>query len=41
MHINLEIPLKMIKFKNKSEQKRYVRIANCILALNDSNMKKS
>ena len=31
----------MIKFKNKSEQKRYVRIANCILALNDSNMQKS
>ena len=25
----------MIKFKNKSEQQRYLRVANCIMALND------
>lgn len=31
----------MIKFKNKSEQMRYLRIANCIMSLNDSNLQKS
>lgn len=29
------VPSGMIKFKNKSEQMRYTRIANCIVALND------
>ena len=40
MHINSTIPLGMIRFANKSEQKRYVRVANCILALNDTSMRK-
>ena len=31
----------MIKFKNKSQKTRYLRIAQCILLLNDSNQKKS
>jgi len=33
--------MNMIKFKNKSEQRCYVRIANCITALNDAHLKKS
>lgn len=35
MQINCQVPINMIKFKNKSEQMRYMRIATCILALND------
>ena len=40
MQIKSKIPMNMIKFKNKSEQTRYVRIANNILALNDSTVLK-
>lgn len=35
------VPSGMIKFKNKSEQTRYLRIANCIVALNDQSHQKS
>ena len=41
MIIKSKVPINMIKFKNKSEQKRYLRIAQCILVLNDSNLQKS
>ena len=41
MHINSQIPMNIMTFKNKSEQTRYMRVANCILALNDSNSSKS
>ena len=41
MHINSQIPMNIMTFKNKSEQTRYMRVANCILALNDSNASKS
>ena len=35
MQIKSHIPVKMINFKNKSELKRYMRIANCIISLNE------
>lgn len=36
-----EVPHTMIKFKNKSEQTRYIRVANCIMSLNDTSMKRT
>ena len=41
MQIKSKIPLNMIKFKNKSEKTRYVRIANGIIALNDTTLASS
>lgn len=35
LNFKAKVPQKMIKFKNKSEQQRYLRVANCIIALND------
>ena len=31
--IKNEVPTHMIKFKNKSERERYVRVVKCILSL--------
>lgn len=36
-----EVPLSMIKFKNKSEQTRYIRIANSIMSLNDTSLNRT
>ena len=38
MQIKTQIPINAIRFKNKSEQARYMRIVNCIIGLNDSNI---
>ena len=41
MLIKAYVPINMIQFKNKSEQMRYMRIARCILQLNDTSSQKS
>ena len=38
MLIKTQIPVNMIRFKNKSEQMRYMRIARCIMSLNDQSL---
>ena len=41
MQIKTLVPMSGIKFQNKSEQTRYIRIVNCIIGLNDSTLQKS
>lgn len=36
MQVKSRIPASMINFKNKSEQMRYIRVAQGIIRLNDS-----
>ena len=38
MNFKAKVPISMIKFKNKSEQMRYIRTVNCIMALNDNSL---